>query len=251
MTQTTVFEHPLNERTRLYLRVEQLHQALSDAHSGDQASSHRGFFRTLFELCEVLERTDLKSDLGKQLDHSLTLVKQWQSQAGVDQQQLRALVSTLEGQSQALQQMERPGQNIKQDKFLSQIRQRISLAGGACGFDLPRLQYWLHLPKETRLAQMQQWTATLAPVLDAIELQLQLIRECSPWQNKVAVQGQFLHNAPQPLALLRLRLDNHYGCYPIISGHRNRFSINMMHYEQGNADVRNIPFMMSLSMESP
>ncbi|WP_035384925.1 cell division protein ZapD [Ferrimonas futtsuensis] len=251
MSNSTLYEHPLNERTRFYLRVEQLIQSLEDSRNGDCPSAHRSLFRTLFELCDLLERSDIKGDLAKQVDQSLTLVNQWQSQPGVDQQQLQALVDTLKGQNAALLQMERPGSSLRQDRFLSQIRQRVNLAGGACGFDLPRLQFWLGQPKEQRIHDIEAWQATLAPLTESIALQLQLIRECSHWENKVAIQGQFLHNADHPLALLRVRLDNHYGCYPVVSGHKNRFSLHMMNASTGSAEVRNLPFSLSLSMETP
>ncbi|TKB53715.1 cell division protein ZapD [Ferrimonas aestuarii] len=250
MSQSNLFEHPLNERTRLYLRVEQLTQQLRRAVASGDRQCHLDAFRPLFDLAELLDRSDLKQDLLKQVELSSAQLKKWQSLPGVDQQQLQQLIDRLGEHCQQLHQMDKPGQTLKQDRFLCQVKQRLNAIGGLVGFDLPRLQHWLYQPEPKRRQQLEQWLGALAPMPEVIGQQLQLIRECSPWQGQLAKQGQFLHNDPNSLALLRIRLDTLHGVYPVVSGHRSRFSINMMN-DNASTECRDIPFEMALAVETP
>lgn len=63
-----VFEFPLKEKVRNYLRVEQLLGQLKSTAKSDSVPLQMVFFEQLFELLDLIERLDLRSDMSKDLD---------------------------------------------------------------------------------------------------------------------------------------------------------------------------------------
>ncbi|NMU47181.1 cell division protein ZapD, partial [Vibrio parahaemolyticus] len=118
--------------------------------------------------------------------------------------------------------------------FLSSIRQRFKLPGGSCCFDLPALHYWLHLPIERKKRDAQQWQASLKPLSDALSLWLKLTRETGHFKAQIGRAGFFQSDADEA-NILRLHIPMEYGVYPMISGHKNRFAIKFMSFENGQA----------------
>jgi cell division protein ZapD len=54
------------------------------------------------------------------------------------------------------------GQFLREDRLIGLVRQRLSIPGGCCSFDLPTLHMWLHMPQAQRDAQVNSWLASLS-----------------------------------------------------------------------------------------
>ena len=63
-----LYEHPLNERIRNYLKLEQLFVQAADCLQYNIVSSHSVFFNALFAILDTLERNDIRGDLLKDLE---------------------------------------------------------------------------------------------------------------------------------------------------------------------------------------
>ncbi len=74
---TNRFEHPLNEKVRIYLRLEYLLRQMTHASQLNDQWQHQIFFRALFDLLEILDQIQLKSELAKDLDKQRTKLKSW------------------------------------------------------------------------------------------------------------------------------------------------------------------------------
>ena len=110
---------------------------------------------------------------------------------------------------------ERFGQALKEDRFLSSIRQRFNLPGGSCCFDLPALHYWLHLPIERKKHDAQQWQASLRPLSDALSLWLKLTRETGHFKAQIGRAGFFQSDADEANILrLHIPMDYFRGMHP-------------------------------------
>ncbi|GAA4900450.1 cell division protein ZapD [Ferrimonas pelagia] len=245
-----VFEQPLNEKIRNYLRIESVCAQL-DAHQGfPYPGSELAFFRSLFELAELLERADLRTDVGKDLERQRQQLQLWRPLPDVDQQQLDAFEHQLDSLQQQLQQMTRPTQLIKSDRFLAALRQRLTIPGGYGSFDLPQLHFWLASEPASKTQQAQRWRQRLTPITEAVALLLNMLRETGRWQEQIAMGGSYQASSEQELDLLRVKLKQTYGVYPTISAHRSRFTIHLINNETGKADNRNLPLHLCLSMEN-
>ena len=63
-----LYEHPLHERIRTFLRLEHLFLRLHQLVTRVDALDHHFALATMFEIMDVAARADLKSDLLKDLD---------------------------------------------------------------------------------------------------------------------------------------------------------------------------------------
>lgn len=81
---TVLFEHPLNEKMRTWLRIEFLLQQLHANAQVTAISSALLFFRTASDLLDVLERGEVRTDLLKELERQQQKLSQWQDVPGVD-----------------------------------------------------------------------------------------------------------------------------------------------------------------------
>ncbi len=242
---THYFEHPLNEKTRIYLRVEALLNQLNVAAKFSDDMQHLIFFRSLFDLLEIFEQIQLKSELAKDIEKQRLSYRSWLDVEGVDQEMLQAILNEVDDAHRDLMGAERFGQSLKEDRFLSAIRQRFNLPGGSCCFDLPALHHWLHRPLEDKVSDANQWLGTLKPLAAALSLWLKLTRETGQFRSIDAVAGFYQSDADEA-NILRLEIPMTHGVYPMISGHKNRFAIKFIEFDSGQASVENIDFTLAV-----
>ena len=140
------------------------------------------------------------------------------------------------------------GHSLASNEFLMAVRSRISIPGGTCEFDLPAYYAWQQREPAKRRTDLLAWLATLAPLAEALQTLLQLVREGGV-PHKVACQaGQFQQSLPpgKSYQLLRLRLDPGDHLVPEITGHRLLVSVRLM---QADADGRLRPAPLDMPME--
>jgi cell division protein ZapD len=242
---TNRFEHPLNEKTRIYLRVESLLRQLKHSSSFSDNYQHQIFFKSLFDLLEIFEQIQLKSELAKDLEKQRQTYRSWLNIDDVDQDMLRSILNDLDSVHRELMSAERFGQSFKEDRFLSAIRQRFGLPGGACCFDLPTLHYWLHLPIDRRIRDAEMWLGSLKPLINALHLWLKLTRETGRYKPQIARAG-LLQSDAEEANIIRLNIPMHYGVYPMVSGHKSRFTVNFIAFESGHSYPNDVEFELAI-----
>ena len=186
-----IYDFPLNEKSRTYLRLESLFSQIRDNLESDQSWAHIAFFKGLFDLQELLERGDLRADLIKDLERLGQRLSHWASLPDVDLEQIQRMQQESTQLSRSLLSSPRPGARLKEDRLLGSIRQRFSIPGGLCAFDVPQLHHWLVTPAVGRHQQMQQWLSDINLLMNAISLLLRLWRESGHFSDQVATNGFF------------------------------------------------------------
>ncbi len=237
-----IYEQPLNEKTRNYLRLEYLEQQLQMNLTQDY--QHRCFY-PLFSLCDLAERCDYRSEVLKDLDKQILLLSNWKNRPQIDQQQVEKYLSQLSNAKKTLQISQRPGSELKQDRFLMALRQRFNMPGACCNFDLPQLHYWLAKPWDVRQQEYSLWLETFKVLLAPISQILELIRLTTEYTQTVAKAGFYQGSSHQALSLIRVQLDSHLGCYPTISGHKNRYAIHFVKFDQQKHSDQAIKFKLA------
>ncbi len=251
-TDTLVFEQPLNERMRTFLRLDFLYnQAL---HHNERASpwGSRAAMASLIDILALATRGDVRSDVLKELESQLSALNDFQSKPGVDTNRLKSLTSNL-GRLRA--DLMNAGsaflQPLRDSEFVSAIKHRSAIPGGTCEFDLPDYYFWLSQSEEARMRTFSQWLALLRPLCDAIAELLWLTRQNGRSRNEVAKGGSFAitFERDNPLQLLRITLPGAAGIYPEISGSHHRCSVRFLTWNglttrptQADADV---PFVLT------
>jgi len=227
MSTEVLFEHPLNEKMRTWLRIEFLIQQLNTVLPVNDTARALYFFRNIGELLDVFERGEMRTEVLKELGRQQRKLLSWSEVPGVDEQRIATLRKQLENCSTVLMSAPRIGQQLREDRLIALVRQRLNIPGGCCSFDLPTLHLWLHLPQESRDSQVSAWLASLSPIQQALDLILDIIRNSVPYRKQTSLNGFYQNNSDEA-DLLRLKLDTIEPIYPQISGHKNRFAIRFM-----------------------
>ena len=232
-----LYEYPLQERIRTYLRLEHLFIRLQQLLPRVDAMDHHFALATLFEILEVTSRADLKSDLLKDLDKQKHALDVYRGNPAIAESVLDEVISKLDQSFEALNNLPgKAGQGLTENEWLMGIRSRIVIPGGTCSFDLPSYHAWQHKPSDIRQAQLHQWASSLAPLAEAVHLLLKLLRDSGAPQKVIANGGQFQQSLPQgrTFLLLRLALDEALALVPEISGNRLMVSVRLMHQSDDN-----------------
>ena len=247
-----LYEYPFNERIRTYLRLQHLFRRLEQLVGRDDAIDHHFALVTLFEILEVSARTELKGEVLKDIERQRQVYSGYRGNPAISEQALDALLGQLDGLFDALNTLEgKMSQPVLDNEFLNALRSRSIIPGGTCEFDLPAYHAWQHHAAELRRADLQQWVGGYAPLVKAIDMLLQMLRQSGQRQKVVTQQGVLQQNLPQgrQFQLLRMRLDPSLGLIPEISCNRLLVVIRMMRAQPDGrlqAVTEDVDFEMSL-----
>ncbi len=232
------YEYPLSERIRTLLRLEDLFERF-DAYANTQtAHSHQAALLSLFEIAEVTSRSDLKSDLLIELDRQKAVLIALRGNPLVEDQTLEEVVNAIENVHQRLYSMPgKVGQHVREDEWLMSIKQRSSIPGGLCEFDLPSYHRWLHIPAQDRMYHLQDWVAPFASIRKGVNIILKLLRGSGRAEQRAAPQGMFqrMQEGRNP-QLIRVSLADHLPCVPEISA--NKYALNIRFVYAGPGQIR-------------
>ncbi|MDI9332363.1 MAG: cell division protein ZapD [Alphaproteobacteria bacterium] len=222
-----VYEHPLNERVRTYLRLEYLFRRFEWLLGRENPIEHHFCFSTVFEIAEVASRADLKSDLLKDLERHKQQFLSYRGNPAVAEAVLDEWLNNLESCYDGLHSNAvRFGNFINEHELLSNLRNRMSIPGGTCGFDMPLYLAWQHKSAEDRREDVLRWTEPLQHLYASVNLLLRLSRDSAQSQMVSAVAGQFQQNLSQGrYQLMRLRFPAASNMVPEISGNRMMVSV--------------------------
>ncbi len=233
MQQQVIYEQPLNERARTFLRLEFLFRQ-ADAHlSGTSMWDSRSALASLLDILSIFGRTDLKTEVMKELERQMGALAALEHTPGVDRTRLGQLLDEFDALVDRMHSLQgQIGQTLRQNEFLNSIKQRSSIPGGTCDFDLPGYHYWLERPAEERLSDLRNWYNVFEPVRLSVQLLLRLIRDSATGTRELAVGG-FYQRALDPGApcqLVRVTLPAEAAYFAEVSGGRHRFTVRFMHY---------------------
>jgi cell division protein ZapD len=228
-----IFEQPLNERMRTFLRLDYLYnQALYHNEKASQWGS-RAAVGSLIDILAITTRSDVRSEVLKEIERHLTQLSEFENKSGVDGGRLRALINNLARLRSALSGAGAAYlQPLRDSEFLAAIKHRSAIPGGTCEFDLPDYFFWLNQDAGSRTQAFNEWLALLRPLCDAVAEVLWLTRQNGRARKETAVAGTFAINFDRdtPLQLLRICLPADAGIYPEISGSHHRCSVRFLRW---------------------
>jgi cell division protein ZapD len=246
------FEHPLNERTRTFLRFEHLFN-LTGYHSQQETYwSSRAAIDGIVDMHNILlSRTDIKSEILKELGRYKLYFLELTNSSDVDQALLSQTLKQIENSTSDIQiNVGQIGHALRENDFIQSILNRSGIPGGSCSFDLPLYHYWLEQPAALRTAHLQQWLNVVEPIRKSVELLLSLMRDSSMPTDEVAERGLFQMslNSKTPARLIRISLPKDASTLPKVSGSRHKFSIRFLKIDSQNrtAEIsQDIPFKLT------
>jgi cell division protein ZapD len=245
-----IYEHPLNERIRTILRLEHLFRLAMHYMKGQSGWDSRIFVTTLIDILDIFSRGDLKNELIKELERSTSSLNNLMANPHVDSSRLATILKAMEHLIDNLHSMKnQPGHELREDEFLNVVRQRSTIPGGTCDFDLPAYHRWLQQPWPQREVAQKKWFAQLDPIRQAIELLLKMIRNSADPLTARSEDGSYQQSldSSHPFQLLRVALAGDSPYYAEISGNRHRFNIRFLQTGGGRAQLAGQPVSFRLT----
>ncbi len=221
------YEFPLNEKVRTWLRLEDLFTRMNHFLEGDLSIEHHVALMTLFELHEVACRPDLKSELLQELEKQKRALASLHNNPAISEQALDNILNKIEQSSANLLALPgKVGAILRENEWLMGVKQRASMPGGTCQFDLPSYHYWQQQPASVRRDNLEQWLSPLLPIRVAINILLNLLRENGRKMSFIAHQGAFQQmQGGRAALLLRISLNQDIPCIPELGA--NKYAINI------------------------
>lgn len=222
-----VYEHPLSERVRTLLRLEDLFERIEYFQSRNDSPEHHVALLLIYEILEVASRADLKSDLLQELERQKQTLESLRENPDISEEALDNVLWQIDQASSRLFQASgKVGQELRENEWLMSIKQRTAIPGGLCEFDMPSYHFWLQQATDVRRHDLQQWLAPFLPTRDAINIVLRLLRESGKTTAQTAQQGVYQQMMAGRMAqMLRIGLAAEYACIPEISA--NKYALNI------------------------
>lgn len=235
----TVYEQPLNERIRSFLRLEHLFELVRINIAGESEFHSRAAISAMVDVTDLLLRTDIKAELIKELDRQAGILSGLRQNPRVDSRRLDETLGRLANVLTLIRTSGyQPGQALRTDELVTAIRQRIAIPGGTCNFDLPAFHYWLIQPAAQRRQKLDAWFDDLAALRDGVRLALAILRESASPSPESADKGFFQQTLDTSVScqLIRIGLPPNSQCFPEISAGKHRFTIRFL--EQASTEQR-------------
>lgn len=244
------YEYPFNERIRTLLRLEDLFDRLDYFIAQTDSFQHHTALLTLFDILEVATRADLKSDLLQELERQKQILNPLRNNPAISQEALSDILGKIEHTLSSLHGMTgKFGQHLRDNEWLMGIKQRTSIPGGVCEFDLPAYHYWLHLSAAERRQDMQQWLAPMLPIQNGLSVILKLLRENGQSSPQTAINGVYQQMLGGKIAqMVQITLATDLPCVPEISANKYALNVRFLassNLQRGSACERDIAFTLT------
>lgn len=233
MYRDSIYEFPLNERMRNFMRLENAFAQLAHFAERNCVWDSQASMLVLLDVLGIMERHDIKNEIAKELDRNIGILSNLLDEPIVNSTKLENTISELQTHLAAMQNVNgKVAKTLREDDLLSTIRQRVSLNSGINNFEIPSYYFWLNQTDTNRQQQIDDWLQDSIPVANAISLILDLLRESADFKPQTATAGFF--QAPlstqQLCQMLRIILPSAANYFPETSGNKHRVSIRFLAY---------------------
>lgn len=243
------YEYPLSERVRTLLRLESLFQKALYFVTLEDRLPHHAALLAIFEIIEVAARADLKSDILQELERQRQGLEALRRNPAIDQDKLTEILGEI---SQCLKSIHsltgKLGQHLKDIEWLMNVKQRASIPGGTCEFDLPAYHYWLYSATAKRRSDLTAWITPMLPIYQGLSVVLKLLRESGQPQPVIAVKGAYQQMlGGRNAQLLKISVNQTLPCVPEASANKYALSIRFLTVSQEHPSqcTENIEFSLT------
>ena len=247
-----IYELPLNERLRTFMRIEFLHSRLKYFSSNlDDNWQTRTVIHTLLEIYSILSRTDVRREVLADLDRYIMQMQRFQSAPDADNNMVNDVLEDLDSiKDQVVDIGTDYLLKLREDEFIASLLHRHTLPGGKAEFDMPKYKFFLESDKKNVALQINSWIDVMRPICEGIDKLMWIIRESNEPIATVAVGGQYNHQIERrtQISLVRI-ITNDTNVYPEISGGRHLIAVRFFNQNRDGEYVQfedNVEFKISL-----
>ena len=234
MKQHSVYEQPLNERVRTFLRIEKSFDRFNHHVSSSSRWDSHIAITSILDILGFATRGDMKLEIVKALERQNHKLRQLANRKDIDHVQLNFV---LDKQRTCIEQLKSTGGNfskaMQSNEFILSIKQRTSIPGPICDFDLPQLSHWLNTSDSYRKTTLDNWMMPFRILEESIRMILEVLRNGTNPILVIAENGFYQQplDTNQTHQLIRVSLDEDAEYYPEISAGKHRYSVRFFSHE--------------------
>lgn len=236
-----LYEQPLNERIRTFLRLEYLFKQAAYHLSRDSEWDSRATLTCILEILDIFGNTNLKSETLKELERHSANLRRHEQNPDIDHAHLGRLLENINARMDGMHQVNgQIANDLKASEFLESVRKRSAIPGGTCDFDIPAFHYWLKQPARIRTHDLAHWLGNFDAIGQAIQLILKLTRESAAMKMTLASGGVYQRTLDpnRPCQLVRIALSPDATYFAELSGGRHRFTARFMTFSTADKRAR-------------
>jgi cell division protein ZapD len=225
------FEHPLNERIRLFLRLEWLFTLGREESGKPGPAADHARLDNLLQIENLLLRGDVRKEILREFERIQQAWNTLRTRPSVDGARLERLLGEFSQKSRRLLENEaRMGESLRHCELLNLVKSRSAVPGGAAPFEVPAYAHWIQEEAASRQALMARWYAELEPIEDPVRFYLKLLRESAPFMPEHSPEGTFEEDlgAQNAVSLIRIGLPAELSCFPEVSASRHRLFVRFL-----------------------
>jgi cell division protein ZapD len=222
------YDYPFNERIRTLLRLEDLFVKIFHYLEGEHELNHHCALIGIFQVLDVIDRAELKTDLLSELDRQKLVMDNLRGNPAIAEDVLNEVIGEIEQTTRSLRTTPgKIGQVLRDNEWLMSIKQRAVIPGGVCEFDVPSYHYWLGLSADKRKQDLEGWLSHLTSLHDGLRIILHILRGSGVPTRLIAPQGTFqqMLGGAKPAQMLRIQIADDLPCFPEVSA--NKYAINI------------------------
>ena len=247
------FEYPVNEATRVCLKLDQLFTDFKKYMNEPSADYSHNAAQCLLKIMDVVDRPDIKSKLTQTLNQYASTLGQLEQFPQVDPKRLAVILEQLDTHIHNMHNNHlRIAESLSRNEFLNQLRLQLANPGGICHYKAPAYNLWLQQSADHRLNDLKTWFSTFNEINSITSLLLSLVRNSTGTQTMTANNGFYQQalNANLPCELIQIGLPLEFNLYPEICVGRHRLTIRFVtpcYHNNGHPEQSKETFEFSLN----
>ena len=230
--QVSIYEEPVQEKIRKFIKLEFLFNKLFYFKHKENKHDNYIALLALCELYEILSRSDIKSELIREIENQNHYFKKIKE---IPEANSEKLSSVLEKQKVLLQLIHGIESN-----YLEYLENDIlfkTIAKNSINPLQPTsVEFWLSRDIVLRENQINLWTEPLLFIKKSVDFILEVIRKSGRFEDKLAEKGFFIEklDPKKNILLIRITLTSDLYYYPQISVGKQRLNIMFMSKDDKN-----------------
>ena len=226
-----IYEQPINKRIRSMMRLDLLFDQINYFARAKNVWDNTNAVNVLNDILEFTNRTDIKSEVIKELERQQNHVQGLLDQPGVNEKKSLKLIEEYKSLNNELHSINGAiGHHLHQNIILNAAKQKSILPGSSGNFDSPLYIQWINQDSGSRNQQLADWLSPFETLNSAIKLALKTIRNSGDNVEHVADNGFYQDNLDlnRPYQMIRVAIPKAATYFPEISAGKHRFSIRFL-----------------------
>lgn len=255
MNNFIVYEQPVAENIRNFLKCEYLHEKINSSLSLESIWSIKSSISALLEMSDFSQRINLKVELLKELEKMSFTLRKLNKNNEIELSKFDTYKNEIDRCLINLNDInDNPSKTILDNDFLMLIKSKLHIPAGDNFFDMPSYLNFLTSKKNHIIENINIWSSPFSVFFDSSKLVLDYKRRSSKFEkcrsNKSYFEKKLDKNAR--IDLVRIKIEKDMNIYPDISV--NRQNVNAV-FKTAFGDNRiartivdDIEFELSLSI---